>query len=154
MEQWKDKIADKDTRIALSDSRATNNNIGCFCSKGPTTVEEFHAHFSAENRGGDAAFLVQELRLPKLPPIPEPTALSKKNRRGRDRSRSQRVVHMKGPYPNCNWIIPGRVLQGAYPSGKTEKEFRLMVSSIMRSGVSCFVVRFFGYAKISGGFVF
>ena len=48
---------------------------------------------------------------------------------------------MRGPTDKSNWVIAGRVLQGAYPIGKTEIEQRQVISALMRVGVGCFVVR-------------
>lgn len=46
---------------------------------------------------------------------------------------------MRGPTQFSNWVIKGKVIQGAYPRGKSEPELRKTVSSVLRAGVTCFV---------------
>jgi len=46
---------------------------------------------------------------------------------------------MAGPHRCCNWVVPRRVLQGAYPSQGTELEVESALSGIVSSGVTQFV---------------
>jgi len=98
------------------------------------SVEEYHAQYATQNRGGDDAYLAKQLGLPKLPFVRAPTMVD-----GVAQRRSQRVATMRGPTDKSNWVIAGRVLQGAYPIGKTEIEQRQVISALMRVGVGCFV---------------
>jgi len=114
-------------------SRRSLVGMGCGASSTEyASVEDYHAQFAQKNRGGDNAYLAKALRLPKLPFVVSPQA-------GAEGGRAQRITTMKGPTDKSNWVVHGRILQGAYPVGKTDIEQRVVISALMRAGVSCFV---------------
>lgn len=55
-----------------------------------------------------------------------------------------------GPTPESNWVIPGKLLVGAYPASKDDDESFYLLSSILKYGINKFVclqqeVRYFHY---------
>ena len=44
-----------------------------------------------------------------------------------------------GPTPESNWVIPGRLLVGAYPASEDDDETFDLIVAILRQGVSKFV---------------
>ena len=44
-----------------------------------------------------------------------------------------------GPTPESNWVIPGRLLVGAYPASENDEETFSLIASILKCGVKKFV---------------
>ena len=44
-----------------------------------------------------------------------------------------------GPTPESNWVIPGRLLVGAYPASENDEETFSLITSILKRGVNKFV---------------
>ena len=44
-----------------------------------------------------------------------------------------------GPTPESNWVIPGRLLVGAYPASQSDVETFELLISILKQGVTSFV---------------
>jgi hypothetical protein len=44
-----------------------------------------------------------------------------------------------GPTPESNWVIPGRLLVGAYPASRDDNETSQLLTSILKFGVTKFV---------------
>ena len=61
-----------------------------------------------------------------LPTLPGPAAPSDFKR-------------MSGPLPGCNWVIPGKLLAGAYPASLHDEDTRTMLSTLLEYGVNSFV---------------
>ena len=52
-----------------------------------------------------------------------------------------KVVYDKyvGPTPESNWVVPGKLLVGAYPASADDAETLDLITSILRNGVTKFV---------------
>ncbi len=44
-----------------------------------------------------------------------------------------------GPTPESNWVVPGKLLVGAYPASTDDKETLDLITSILQWGVTKFV---------------
>jgi hypothetical protein len=44
-----------------------------------------------------------------------------------------------GPTPESNWVVPGKLLVGAYPASNDDAETLDLITSILRQGVTKFV---------------
>lgn len=56
---------------------------------------------------------------------------------------------MKGPTPNSNWVIPGKLIAGAYPgSSESESKHRETITSILDAGVHVVYMCACGYISI------
>jgi hypothetical protein len=44
-----------------------------------------------------------------------------------------------GPTPESNWVIPGKLLVGAYPASQDDTETFELLTSILKLGVTKFV---------------
>lgn len=47
--------------------------------------------------------------------------------------------HYAGPTANSNWVLPGRLLAGAYPGSRDKDEHLSIVRNIVSAGVTTFV---------------
>ena len=45
----------------------------------------------------------------------------------------------KLPLSNCYWVLPGKLLAGEYPGGRTPEATRARLAGLLRAGVRCFV---------------
>ena len=45
----------------------------------------------------------------------------------------------KLPFSNCYWVLPGKLLAGEYPGGRTPEATRARLAGLLRAGVRCFV---------------
>ena len=55
-------------------------------------------------------------------------------------ARSQEfTTQMRGPLPWCNWVVPGRVLAGAFPGSTSDAETEAALTALLRAGVNTFV---------------
>ena len=54
-------------------------------------------------------------------------------------SRSVSLDRYCGPTPESNWVLPGRLLVGAYPASENDEETFALLSSILKCRVNKFV---------------
>ncbi len=54
-------------------------------------------------------------------------------------ARSHPEFKLDRPFPNTYWVIPGRLLAGAYPGGADDTEARLRLTRLQEAGVDSFV---------------
>ena len=61
----------------------------------------------------------QDAELPKLPEIPEKRTPNNP---------------LEGPIPTSNWVIPGRVIAGAYPGSLHEPQHSETIEAVISAG--------------------
>ena len=58
-----------------------------------------------------------------------------------------------GPTPESNWVIPGKLLVGAYPASQDDTETFELLTSILKLGVTKFVCLQLEVSEGVGGWV-
>jgi hypothetical protein len=49
------------------------------------------------------------------------------------------LLQYVGPTPESNWVIPGKLLVGAYPASQDDAETFELITSILKLGITKFV---------------
>jgi hypothetical protein len=70
--------------------------------------------------GGTGATLASTAGLPPLPKLPLPSGYA-------------------GPTPWSNWVIPGRIIAGAYPASLDDAETERILTTLLELGMNTFV---------------
>lgn len=50
-----------------------------------------------------------------------------------------RSPHAPAPLPNSYWVLPGQLLAGEYPGGRSQEETRARLARLEAAGIDCFV---------------